>query len=396
MEGDGESEYTCRICLEGGTRSDFIAPCACRGTSKWVHRSCLDKWRSVREDVAFAKCTECLTPYKLRPLHDDSFASTCYLHCKFCALVTRDLLFALLLWQMLVCLLGVFIYICDLHGSLLVYFSMADKAIEFYYGAGLLAFFAIVGLLFSCNRGQSTVPCDICAGDPMCWWFWNDGIGLSNPNFYCYNCYCNCCAECGANGCPLGVAGGGGDCCGAGASADCCSCAAVGEEMLAVLVVVAILLVVVGVVVSVFVGAMYISFVMQRHIKVLKKWNLAQEFVVMDLCENEGPESGGSAFSEKTELLSQSTHGPLSHLYNDTGLELRPRRSSPVDKEIVPDIENQVVKPTEAMSRDVSGLEETLNSTQHDTDNLYEYESHPSAPRLTRRQFAYLRASGLL
>jgi hypothetical protein len=393
-EGIDASEYSCRICLESGTRSDFIAPCSCRGTSKWVHRSCLDKWRSVREDVAFSKCTECLTPYKLKPLHDDSWSTTCHLRCKFYGLVTRDLMFALLMWQAAVCVLGLFVFICDLHGSLLVYFKMSDRVIEFYYAAGLLAFFAVVGLLFtsgnSCGNSQRNIPCDVCTADPMCWWFWNDGIGLTNPHFYCYNCYC---AECGANSCPMSVAGG--DMCGACGSADCCSCAALGEEMLAVLVVLLILLVAVGVIVSVFVGAMYISFVMQRHVKVLKKWNLAQEFVVMDLSEGDDCDSIGNPLNETSVLLSPAVGISPTNQYSDSGLELHRRVSSPVSRES--DIENQVVKP---INRELPG-EESITSPIHNEDGgsvteTYDYESHPSAPRLTRRQFAYLRASGLL
>lgn len=27
---------------------DFIAPCKCKGTSKYVHRECLDQWRAVK------------------------------------------------------------------------------------------------------------------------------------------------------------------------------------------------------------------------------------------------------------------------------------------------------------------------------------------------------------
>jgi E3 ubiquitin-protein ligase DOA10 len=27
---------------------DFIAPCKCKGTSKYVHRNCLDHWRAVK------------------------------------------------------------------------------------------------------------------------------------------------------------------------------------------------------------------------------------------------------------------------------------------------------------------------------------------------------------
>jgi len=27
---------------------DLIAPCHCKGTQKYVHRSCLDNWRSTK------------------------------------------------------------------------------------------------------------------------------------------------------------------------------------------------------------------------------------------------------------------------------------------------------------------------------------------------------------
>ncbi|XP_056167800.1 uncharacterized protein LOC115681745 isoform X2 [Syzygium oleosum] len=37
----------CRICLENGGE-DLIAPCHCKGTQKYVHRSCLDNWRATK------------------------------------------------------------------------------------------------------------------------------------------------------------------------------------------------------------------------------------------------------------------------------------------------------------------------------------------------------------
>ena len=60
-----DESLTCRICLDTDARERLIAPCSCSGSSRWVHRECLDRWRATREDVAFSKCTECLTPYVL-------------------------------------------------------------------------------------------------------------------------------------------------------------------------------------------------------------------------------------------------------------------------------------------------------------------------------------------
>jgi len=37
----------CRICLDN-EGDDLIAPCRCKGTQKYVHRSCLDNWRSTK------------------------------------------------------------------------------------------------------------------------------------------------------------------------------------------------------------------------------------------------------------------------------------------------------------------------------------------------------------
>jgi hypothetical protein len=84
--GGGGDQLQCRICLEtdgegggeapGGRRlpfyfpflgfffsggdlsgrlcagRDFIAPCKCKGTSKYVHRDCLDHWRAVKVSAA--------------------------------------------------------------------------------------------------------------------------------------------------------------------------------------------------------------------------------------------------------------------------------------------------------------------------------------------------------
>jgi len=37
-----ESGDVCRFCFNGG---DLIAPCACKGSTKWVHKSCLEQWQ---------------------------------------------------------------------------------------------------------------------------------------------------------------------------------------------------------------------------------------------------------------------------------------------------------------------------------------------------------------
>jgi RING-variant domain len=45
-------EKICRYCLDGG--EGLIAPCACNGSQKWIHRTCLDTWRSSVSIMPFS------------------------------------------------------------------------------------------------------------------------------------------------------------------------------------------------------------------------------------------------------------------------------------------------------------------------------------------------------
>ena len=59
-------EKTCRICLENDIICNLIFPCKCSGTSKYVHKSCLDQWRTLSNNRdAYYKCFECHYKYRL-------------------------------------------------------------------------------------------------------------------------------------------------------------------------------------------------------------------------------------------------------------------------------------------------------------------------------------------
>jgi hypothetical protein len=65
-----DDEKVCRFCLENTDHptpfhaNHLIAPCQCRGSSRWVHRGCLDEWRATQQDRAFSSCTECFFGYE--------------------------------------------------------------------------------------------------------------------------------------------------------------------------------------------------------------------------------------------------------------------------------------------------------------------------------------------
>ncbi|KAI3684104.1 hypothetical protein L6452_33323 [Arctium lappa] len=131
----------CRICLDT-EGEDLIAPCHCRGTQKYVHRSCLDNWRSTREGFAFSHCTECRAVFILRANvpHD-----RWWLRLKFQLLVARDHAFIFVIVQLIVAFLGVLVY--KFYGDeLREMFGYEEHPYGFYTMAVLAI--VLVGLLY--------------------------------------------------------------------------------------------------------------------------------------------------------------------------------------------------------------------------------------------------------
>ena len=66
LESVSASSSCCRICLENDRGDELISPCMCKGTQKFVHRSCLDHWRSLNDgSFAFSNCTTCNAQFHL-------------------------------------------------------------------------------------------------------------------------------------------------------------------------------------------------------------------------------------------------------------------------------------------------------------------------------------------
>lgn len=60
----------CRICFEDGVEEQLISPCSCDGSSKWIHESCLQKWRiqTIGRDSAL-RCEICRTHYLIERIN---------------------------------------------------------------------------------------------------------------------------------------------------------------------------------------------------------------------------------------------------------------------------------------------------------------------------------------
>ena len=215
-ESPHDVEFSCRICLEAGTRNDFIAPCQCRGGSKWVHRDCLNRWRSTREDRAFSKCTECLAQYKLVCLvENDTNYAKLKRRLRFIMYVTRDVGLALLFTQVLVVSMALLFYLFDGKRACLEAMHMEGHVRTFYYLGGLFLFLATVGMFSAISMcmkqmGVTQTPCSHCQCNcPPCY-FCCDDVFFYNPYLYvpvsssadATPCCCCCgnCGECGGAG----------------------------------------------------------------------------------------------------------------------------------------------------------------------------------------------------
>ncbi|CAD2213692.1 hypothetical protein AGDE_15828 [Angomonas deanei] len=63
-----EDEKVCRICRDGEEVEKLVTPCGCTGSVRYIHRSCLDKWRleSAKRNVNnFTNCEICKQPYQI-------------------------------------------------------------------------------------------------------------------------------------------------------------------------------------------------------------------------------------------------------------------------------------------------------------------------------------------
>ena len=62
----------CRICLDDNDQDELFSPCKCNGTSKYVHRSCLNTWIESSSE-AKTECMECKYKYQIEDLNSYIF-----------------------------------------------------------------------------------------------------------------------------------------------------------------------------------------------------------------------------------------------------------------------------------------------------------------------------------
>jgi RING-variant domain len=347
--GMSEETKTCRICLEPDHPEDMIAPCRCKGGSRWVHRQCLDEWRIHETDRAFAKCTECLFKYHLEQTPNKRFRKT-----KYYLMVTRDLCGANLLLQLIIAGLG---YIASLIDSdrMLPQYINADHPAGVYYLTGFLSFLCLLGVLGSmmvCSSGCSVK--DALEGYPElhrarygpqpsygarsthyqarrapdsghpdlsrsrnegcthCCWYYQTPYYYGSPGTSC-DCCCWCCNDQTVGVQPVQPGSSqtdGCDCCPGGDSGDGNG----GEILMIILLVLAVVMAVIGFVVGMIVVVVIFQRSVQRHAYLIHKHQLTKEFQVMDLSKYDltQPLGDGGTSTDDEEAIPRLAHPPPS------------------------------------------------------------------------------------
>jgi hypothetical protein len=245
---ESKSPVACGICL-GEDKLELIKPCLCR----WVHRSCLDEWRSIRNGLNFSKCEVCRSDYitdSLRPTMSDD--SDPVLVRRFRLYMARDISLFLIGVFCVMWLCSLLFYICS--PNALVQWTIEktngqwSSPASIYFIWGQAFFWSTIGIL---------------GGFYLC----ISNCGKDDPHFHTGGSplFCYCPGSCGICGSGGGGGSGGGD----GAAIVCA--------------IICIILVLFGI----FIGIWGFTVLIDRWALSRRKqiWNfeLAQKHVVRDL-----------------------------------------------------------------------------------------------------------------
>lgn len=157
-----EDPKKCRICLEED--GIFISPCSCSGSAGYIHRECLDSWRSTRPERMNA-CEICTFEFVIE-IQGVSPAMTRMRNFKYTCFVTWDIIVIVFMIHVPVAILGAIAYAAD--KSRAIPTGMHTSQILGYYVFGWCLFLICVGLaglVIALLKGSAGNNCCICVCD---------------------------------------------------------------------------------------------------------------------------------------------------------------------------------------------------------------------------------------
>ncbi|KAI6651533.1 hypothetical protein LOD99_5141 [Oopsacas minuta] len=276
LEEDVNQGDICRICFDGG--AGLIAPCLCTGSSKWVHRKCLDNWRATNYNLTcFTHCNTCTYEYRLC-MKEPRVSK----RVKLCMLLTRDILTLLIIVELLIVAMSAISYGLDIAAGRNIWHLFPYESwpvatqVGVYYLAGIVFFFASLGII-GIIVGSFCLCCQApsCCRDPnvpflglyCCWFGYPCHMGYYYPVAPLYGGGCGGCTGC--TGCT-----------GTGTS---CNMGGNSHVLVIMLLVILVILVIIGIIFATIILVLFIFIVGRRHFNILYKRERAKEEVVCDL-----------------------------------------------------------------------------------------------------------------
>jgi len=336
---DGDhGERLCRLCFEPAADGDpLIAPCLC-GSSKWVHRSCLDQWRyrgMLTNRQAMTQCPSCMHEYEVYctcDIREDRQRKSAWrwqLVRYSCCLCLSVQCFELVLAAILALLDRdglVWRFLKDAQADLTIDSDLRrwykvvglTKQVFFYYTAAVLLSLLILGVasfifviccrgddadasqlprvpghsanrshrverrsfMYSPTLGYHPVHCPDC--DVMCWSCWNCDRACEESG----NALCSCCGSC--QGHRFNCEGRSCGCSGCNCNAPDCGNAS-WEAVAIVVLIIVIAFIIFGLVVAVVLSVSMLNNSVRKYVHVLCLKDVAQRYAVVDRAAQEAP-----------------------------------------------------------------------------------------------------------
>lgn len=142
--------FQCRICLdEEETDINFIVPCKCRGSVKYIHRKCLDLWRSQNpQSDNFKRCNTCLFEYVIEQVPQNPEKERKRLE-EYNRLVEWDVFIVVMIIILIISVTALLFYIMDtgfIRKSMYPWFSI-DNNFIFYILVALSVIFLSIAVI---------------------------------------------------------------------------------------------------------------------------------------------------------------------------------------------------------------------------------------------------------
>ena len=176
----------CRICLDNDQADQLISPCLCTGTFAYVHRECLNHWRSRNVNGrGFEYCDICKFRFVIETVYDDPKMERERL-LKYYRYVFRDITLSITLIQLIILTLTFVLRRVDDDASLLQSFPKTINSFLVYYLIIWILLLAVLGfigsIVYCCSRLNST-PSESSGRSTHHWFTWNScGSTRSSSN----------------------------------------------------------------------------------------------------------------------------------------------------------------------------------------------------------------------